>query len=93
VLLNAQKEQHMAQNIKHDADESLADDLLRGADAIAAFLGLGRRQAFHFLQKGSIPAVKEGNVWVGSKSRLRKHYTEGRYLPPPKRDLSTSAEA
>jgi hypothetical protein len=62
--------------------ESLAGDILRGADAIAAFLGLGRRQAFYFLQKGEIPAVKEGSVWVSTKSRLRKHYNESRYEPP-----------
>jgi hypothetical protein len=76
-----------------DDGDSLADDLLRGANAIAAFLGLDRRQAFYFLQKGSIPAVKEGSVWVTTKSRLRRHYNEGLYRPPPKRDLSTSAEA
>jgi hypothetical protein len=82
----------MPQNIEHNAGESLAGDILRGADAIAAFLGLGRRQAFYFLQKGEIPAVKEGSAWVTTKSRLRRHYNEGRYQPPAKRDLSSSAE-
>jgi hypothetical protein len=82
-----------------DADpdgESLAGDILRGADAIAAFLGLDRRQAFHLLQmgveRGGIPAVKEGSTWTALKSRLRRHYNEGRYQPPAKRGLFSSAE-
>jgi hypothetical protein len=54
--------------------ESLADDLLRGAAQISAFIGLDLRQTFHALQQGHIPATKEGKTWVGSKSRLRKHY-------------------
>jgi hypothetical protein len=91
VLLNNHWEQQMQQNTEHNAGESLAGDILRGADAIAAFLGLGRRQAFYFLQKGEIPAVKEGSAWVTTKSRLIRHYNEGRYRPA-KRDLSSSAE-
>ena len=76
-----------------DADvETLAGDILRGAAQIGAFLGLGPRQAFYFLQKGEIPAVKEGSAWVTTKSRLIRHYNEGRYRPPAKRDLSSSVE-
>jgi hypothetical protein len=68
-----------------DADsdgEDLADDILRGAEAIGAFVKLDPRQAFHGLQKGYIPGLKEGNTWVSTKSRLRKHYNESRYEPP-----------
>jgi hypothetical protein len=61
VLLDNHQEQQMPQIIKKDADESLAGDLIRGADAIAEFLGLSRRQAFHGLQRGHIVAVKEGS--------------------------------
>jgi hypothetical protein len=67
-----------------DDGESLAGDVLRGAEAIAAFVNLDVRQAFHGLQKGYIPAVKEGSTWVSTKSRLRRHYNEERYQPPPK---------
>ena len=66
----------MPQNIKLDANESLADDLLRGAKKIGAFIGLPIRETFYGLQEGHIPATKEGRTWVSSKSRLRKHYTE-----------------
>jgi hypothetical protein len=92
VLLNNHWEQQMQQNIENSAGESLANDILRGADAIAAFLGLSLRQAFHFLQRGQIPAVKEGSAWVTTKSRLIRHYNEDRYQPPVKRDLSSSVE-
>jgi hypothetical protein len=72
----------MPKNTEDDAAQSLADDLLRGAEAIGAFIGLKPRQAFHGLQAGSIPAVKEGGTWVSTKSRLRKHYNESRYERP-----------
>jgi hypothetical protein len=73
----------------NDSSESLADDLLRGAEAIAAFVGLDIRQAFYGLQRGYIPAVKDGHIWVTTKSRLRRHYDEGCYQP---RSRDTAAE-
>jgi hypothetical protein len=75
VLPFTLEEQHMPLNIEHDAAESLADDLLRGAEAIGAFIGLKKRQAFHGLQNGHIPGQKEGGTWVSSKTVLCKHYT------------------
>jgi hypothetical protein len=62
--------------------ETLADDILRGALAIGDFVGLEERKAFHHLQRGDIPATKEGRVWVTTKSRLRRHYNEHRFEPP-----------
>jgi hypothetical protein len=76
VLPFTLEEQHMPLNIEHDAGESLADDLLRGAGAIGAFIGLGLRETFYGLQEGHIPGRKEGRTWVSSKTVLRKHYTE-----------------
>jgi len=66
----------MPQNIEHGAAESLADDLLRGAAKIGAFIGLGLRETFYGLQEGHIPGRKEGRTWVSSKTVLRKHYTQ-----------------
>ena len=54
--------------------DSLATDILRGAEAIARYVGLDVRQCFYRLEQGDLPAVKEGAVWVTTKSRLRKHY-------------------
>jgi hypothetical protein len=64
--------------------ESLASEILRGAEEIGAFVGLDQRKAFHGLQNGSIPATKEGRIWVTTKSRLRRHYNEERYEPSAK---------
>lgn len=59
--------------------DDLADDILRGAVAIGAFIGIDPRKAFHLLQLGEIPAMKEGRIWTSTKSRLRRHYNESRY--------------
>jgi len=76
----------MSQNIEQGAAELLANDLLRGAAKIGAFIGLGLRETFYGLQEGHIPATKEGKTWVTTKSRLRRHYNEERYEPPPKEE-------
>jgi hypothetical protein len=65
-------------------ETSLADDIIRGADAIGAFIGLDPRQTFYNLQRGVIPATKEGRLWVTTKSRLRRHYNESRFEPSAK---------
>jgi hypothetical protein len=50
-------------------------DLLWGAEAIAKALNLkNRRQAFHLLEGGKIPARKVGNQWVASRQKLREHF-------------------
>lgn len=54
--------------------EEFCDDLLRGAEAIGKFLGLTPRQAFNLLDRGTIPAGKEGKAWIASKTSLREHY-------------------
>jgi hypothetical protein len=51
--------------------DSIGGDLLRGAQAIADFVGLKVRDAFDKLEKGYLPATKEGHLWVASKSALR----------------------
>ena len=56
--------------------DTLASDLIWGAEAIGAELGIGPRRAFHILQSGSVPAKKVGALWVASRSRLRAHFTE-----------------
>lgn len=68
--------------------ESIADDILRGCAAIARFVGLNERDCFFKLERGYLPANKEGSIWVSTKSRLRQHYSEARYTPPPQSDDS-----
>jgi len=52
---------------------SLADDLLWGAAAIADELGLNRRKVFYYLERGTLPARKVGELWVASRRQLRAH--------------------
>jgi hypothetical protein len=54
--------------------ETLAEDLLVGAEAIAAELGIGMRKAFYWLERSLIPARKTGRTWVASRRRLRQHF-------------------
>jgi hypothetical protein len=70
-----------------NTDETLADDLLRGCEAISAYLGIDPRSAFHYLQSGQIPATKLGRLWLGSRSRLRRHFSESTFVPAPKKEL------
>jgi excisionase family DNA binding protein len=52
----------------------LADDLLRGVDAIAAFTGLKRRTIYHLAENGRLPVFKlDDRVWCARKSTLRRH--------------------
>jgi hypothetical protein len=54
--------------------EALATDLLWGVEDIAEAIGRSRRQTFHMLQNGRIPARKIGAFWCASRSALRRHF-------------------
>ena len=60
-----------------DNSGSLADDILAGVDAIAAFIGKEPRKVYYMLSRGQIPgAFKYPNskIWHGRKSTLlRRH--------------------
>jgi hypothetical protein len=61
------------QNATENKGENL--DLIWGAEAIATALNLkSRRQAFHMLEQGMIPARKVGKTWVASREALRRHF-------------------
>jgi hypothetical protein len=55
---------------------SLAADMLYGAEAIAEFLGLNRRQVFHFAAIGQLPVVRLGSMLTASKTTLRRHFLQ-----------------
>ena len=48
----------------------LADDLLQGADSIAKFMGVTRRQAYHFVADGRIPTFRIGAIICARKSTI-----------------------
>jgi hypothetical protein len=47
-----------------------ASDIVWGAAAIGAVIGLNERQAFYRLERGQIPARKFGDAWVTSRQAL-----------------------
>lgn len=56
------------------AETALADDIMRGMDPIAAFLGVSLYRAYRLAEGGQIPVTKEGGVWIGLKTVLKEHY-------------------
>lgn len=56
------------------AKEDLADDLLTGVEAIAAFTGLTKREIYHLAPKGKLPVFKVGDrKWCARRSTLKAH--------------------
>jgi hypothetical protein len=51
-------------------------DLLWGVDAIAAELNLTRRQTYHQLESGRLPARKHAGKWVASRRGLRACFAD-----------------
>lgn len=49
-------------------------DLVWGAEAIAASLGVSTRRAFYLLERNELPAQKVGGRWVVARSRLRDFF-------------------
>lgn len=51
-------------------DTTTQPDLLYGADAIAAHLGLGRRQVYHRIEAGDLPAFRIGRTVCARRTDL-----------------------
>lgn len=51
-------------------NDNLASDVLRGADAIAKFLGLPRRAVYHAASKETLPVFRLGETILARKSTL-----------------------
>ena len=48
--------------------------IVRGAAAIGAAIGVSPRRAYWLLERGVLPAVKEGSTWTSTLDRLRRFY-------------------
>lgn len=57
-------------------NDNLANDILRGADAIAAFLGFPRRAIYHLVSKGALPSFRLGETVCARKSTLTAWISE-----------------
>ena len=55
--------------------QTLADDLLNGAPAIAAEINEPLHRTYRLLEGRHIPASKLMGKWVSSRSALRAHFT------------------
>lgn len=60
----------VAQIAPPPAPLQLADDLLQGANSIAKFMGVTRRQAYHFVADGRIPTFRIGAIICARKSTI-----------------------
>jgi hypothetical protein len=59
------------QTTPEDKDAKLADDLLVGARAIAAELGLTESQIYYLAGSGRLPIGRMGKQLISLKSKLR----------------------
>jgi hypothetical protein len=53
--------------------DDIAEDILVGADAIAAHIRKTKRQTFYLLETKQIPAFKLARAWHMRKSSYRTH--------------------
>ena len=51
-----------------------ATDLLMGMEAIAAAIGMTKRQAYHLHETGELPTFKMGGKVYARRSTLAKHF-------------------
>jgi len=52
--------------------ERPADDILIGAPAIAAFLGVSKKRLYYYVSKKRLPVGKFGKNLIASKAKLRR---------------------
>ncbi|MEF2557591.1 DNA-binding protein [Aurantimonas sp. C2-5-R2] len=57
-------------------DNTLAADLLKGADAIADYTGFDRRSVYHFASKGGLPTFRVGALICARKTTLMAWISE-----------------
>jgi len=57
-------------------ERPLSEDLIEGAEAIGAELGITTRRAFPLLERRAIPAFKLAGRWFARRSTLRSHIEE-----------------
>jgi hypothetical protein len=67
------RQTHRAQSdpIRDDVHPSISGDLIWGAPALAAELGISVRRAYYLLDRRLIPARQIGAIWCASRRQLR----------------------
>jgi hypothetical protein len=59
--------------LTYQSDISIADDMLRGAEAIGEYIGEDKRRTFYLLESQLIPAFKIGALWHMRKSSYQRY--------------------
>lgn len=62
----------LSSELSADASDTLG--LVWGVAKIAELIGRTRRQTYHLLSCGAVPAAKIGNRWVTSRESLRQTF-------------------
>jgi hypothetical protein len=62
------------QSEKPNGDESVADDVLRGAVAIGAELGVEPADVYYIRKTQKYPIGKSGKTLIASRQELRRHH-------------------
>jgi hypothetical protein len=68
------------------SEDSIGADLIRGAKAIAAFLGVNEKRVYYLSDHKHWPIGRIGSTLVASRAALKEHYerlTRGTAEPPP----------
>lgn len=53
----------------------LSTDLLAGADAAAAFVGITPRAIYHLVESGNLPVIRKGRRLYFRKSELERAFS------------------
>lgn len=53
----------------------LADDLLAGANAAAAYIGVTPRAVYHMVERDLLPAIRKGRKLYFRKSELERAFS------------------
>jgi excisionase family DNA binding protein len=61
---------HLAEGLRMD---TIKDDLLNGADKIAAYLGVPRTLVYRMADRGELPTFKLGRSICARRSALLRH--------------------
>ena len=63
----------------------LADDLLKGADAVARYLGISRRQIYHYTENGYLPVFRIGTAIFARRTTLSAWVADQERAATPRR--------
>ena len=61
---------NLDQELKHDPDTSMVDDVLMTIDDLAQYLRVKKRTIYDWVKKGKIPAIKTVGQWRFRKEKV-----------------------